>query len=246
MKTFCNLWLMLLVCLQVNAQEPCGKLTVKDYDGNVYHTVQIGQQCWMKENLQTTHYANGTEIPLGREASANIPYRYRLNKESKIDDVNDGMQVVTNEFLYNWAAVVNISGYERYVTPFSVQGICPNGWHMPCKRDWEIMFNYYVEGGRKDGKDFADPIQWGCFNGNFNSTGLSILPSMKNSRGELLAFFWSYDEEEFYDSSGGGVMTFTREVWRQCAGLISRDCFFYVDIETTSPETCMSVRCIKD
>src|SRR6056297_2913652 len=36
----------------------CGTSTVTDYDGNTYNTVLIGDQCWMVENMATTHYAN--------------------------------------------------------------------------------------------------------------------------------------------------------------------------------------------
>jgi hypothetical protein len=42
---------------------PVSANTVTDIDGNVYNTITIGTQVWMKENLKTAHYKNGDAIP---------------------------------------------------------------------------------------------------------------------------------------------------------------------------------------
>jgi len=46
----------------------CGTITITDFDGNIYNTVQIGSQCWMQQNLKATHYANGTAMLDGTSA----------------------------------------------------------------------------------------------------------------------------------------------------------------------------------
>ena len=61
----------------LNAQQPCpGVPTVTDVEGNVYNTVKIGNQCWTKENLRTTHFANGTPILSGDLYSAISDTKY--------------------------------------------------------------------------------------------------------------------------------------------------------------------------
>lgn len=37
----------------------CLEKQVTDYDGNCYHTVLVGNQCWLKENLRSTHGRDG-------------------------------------------------------------------------------------------------------------------------------------------------------------------------------------------
>ena len=108
----------------------CGISTVQDYDGNVYNTLQIGSQCWTKENLKTTHYTNGTAIPLGSTTSTTVAYRYNPN--------NDAANVATYGYLYNWPAVMNGETPSNAI-PSGVQGICPDGWHVPSDREFQEM-----------------------------------------------------------------------------------------------------------
>ena len=105
----------------------CGTTKVTDYDGNEYNTVKIGNQCWTKENLRTTHYTDGTEILAGTAASDTIPYRYAPNNDESI--------VPTYGYLYNWAASMN-GAASSVANPSGVQGICPEGWHVPSSAEW--------------------------------------------------------------------------------------------------------------
>ncbi len=110
--------------------------TVTDYDGNEYYTVQIGTQTWMAENLKTKHYADGTLIPYvpldtlweyaGRDGKA---YCYYDN-----DPMNDTLYGT----LYNYAAAMNGAASSDAI-PSGVQGVCPNGWHLPSDAEWKLL-----------------------------------------------------------------------------------------------------------
>ena len=96
--------------------------SLTDIDGNVYHTVQVGQQCWMRENMRATRYADGTPIAASSDTSSTIPYRYAPN--------NDTTLVADYGFLYNWRAAMGGSASSSS-SPSGVQGVCPTGWHLP-------------------------------------------------------------------------------------------------------------------
>ena len=87
--------------------------TVTDYDGNVYETVVIGTQTWMKQNLRSLHYADGSTIE--------DAYAYEDN-ESYVSDYGR---------LYTWNAVMKLSKN----TSERAQGICPDGWHVPSEAE---------------------------------------------------------------------------------------------------------------
>lgn len=105
---------------------------VTDYDGNFYDAVVIGNQVWMAENLITTHFADGEEILSGegspQVASATVPYRYVPGAGTA--------DVAVYGYLYNWCAVMH-GAFSSDESPSGVQGICPNGWHVPSDAEWD-------------------------------------------------------------------------------------------------------------
>ena len=119
----------------VTQNYPVGCGTVTDYDGNEYATVVIGAQCWMRENLRVTHFADGTAVPAGTTESAATPYYY--NPGSAASE--------TRQFglLYNLRAARHGS-HDSFTddNPSGMQGICPNGWHLPSSPEFEEMLDF--------------------------------------------------------------------------------------------------------
>jgi uncharacterized protein (TIGR02145 family) len=111
---------------------------VTDYDGHVYQTVQVGNQLWMKENLRSTHYADGTALIDGSGAG-DISGDYTTKYYFAYNDLESYIPVYGR--LYTWAAVMNgASGSES--TPRMVQGVCPDGWHVPDDDEWQELEMY--------------------------------------------------------------------------------------------------------
>ena len=104
--------------------------TVSDRDNNTYNVVQIGTQCWMKENLRTTKYADGTSISHSSQISTTVAYWYYPN--------NSSSNKATYGLLYNWKAVMRNSSSSS-ANPSGVQGVCPTGWHVPSDAEWKQM-----------------------------------------------------------------------------------------------------------
>ncbi len=95
--------------------QPCpGTPTVTDADGNVYPTVQIGDQCWMAENIRV-----GTMINAPTDQSNNgITEKYCYENDPTNCDTYGG--------LYQWNEMM---AYNDTIP--NLQGICPDGWHIP-------------------------------------------------------------------------------------------------------------------
>lgn len=129
-----SLTLQFATAMGMNDGLPCpSSPTVTDIDGNVYNTVQIGNQCWMKESLRAAHYSDGAAIPMGDSTSLTLPYRYCPD--------NNTANVATYGYLYNWPAVMHGAPCSSD-NPSGVQGICPKGWHVPSNAEYGQLINY--------------------------------------------------------------------------------------------------------
>jgi len=75
--------------------------TVTDIDGNVYETVQIGEQLWMAKNLKVTKYRDGSEIP---NITSDIYWSNLSTSAYAVYDNNFSNADIYGN-LYNWYAV---------------------------------------------------------------------------------------------------------------------------------------------
>jgi uncharacterized protein (TIGR02145 family) len=158
--------------------------SVTDYDGNVYPIVVIGEQTWMAKSLKTTHYSNGTSIPLvegnsewAALGSTNKAYSYYENNASYGN---------TYGALYTWAAAMN-GAPSSSSNPSGVQGVCPDGWHLPSDEEWKEMEMYLgmsqseADNSSYRGTDQGNKLKesgythWASPNAGNNSSGFTAL-----------------------------------------------------------------------
>ena len=101
-------------------------IIVTDIDGNLYQTVVIGTQIWMAENLKTTHYRDGSAIPL---ITLNTAWN-GLTSGAYCAFNNNITNLTIYGALYNWFAVVD------------TRNICPTGWHIPTDIEWTTLTSF--------------------------------------------------------------------------------------------------------
>jgi uncharacterized protein (TIGR02145 family) len=152
--------------------------TLTDYDGNVYNTVIIGNQEWMQENLKVTHYADGTELIYIEDAIewADLNYGNPLKAFCYYNNNINGEAEIYGA-MYTATAAMN--GLDTSNTnPSGLQGVCPDGWHIPSDTEWSELTDYlggnmYAGGKLKE----AGTDHWNEPNtGATNETSFTGLP----------------------------------------------------------------------
>lgn len=217
-----------------------GPMTVTDIDGNVYQTVQIGNQIWMAENLKVTNFKNGSPITNAIENSEwDSGYPLSAHCSYKNDDTN----VQKYGMLYNWYAV-NDS-----------RDIAPEGWHIPTDEEWiqlEMFLGMdqaeaYSEGNRgtNEGGKLKSTTGWDNNSYATNESGFSALPGGYRY-GEADDDYTS-NEATFEELGKEGKFWTSTEESQGYAYARSLNYMEY-DIRRYSPikESGRSIRCIKD
>ena len=163
---------------------------ITDIDGNVYRTVNIGNQQWMAENLKVSKYNDGTTIPNitdNTEWQNNTTGAWAYSNNDVANNAKYGK-------LYNWYAVSPTTNDNK--------NVCPTGWHVPTDTEWTVLTDYLggasVAGGKMKEVGITN---WLSPNTGANNVSLfSALPG-GNRRFDVnfnyiggLGFWWSSTE----------------------------------------------------
>ena len=195
--------------------------TVTDIDGNVYNTVTIGTQTWMLENLKTTKYNDGTDIP-------------------NITDVGTWEGLLTPGYCWYENDIDNKATYGALYNFYTVNTakLAPTGWHVPTDEEFTTLTDYlggaYIAGGKL--KEAGTEHWYSPNAGATNETGFTALPGGFRSQYGLFdfikggGFWWSATEGSATEAHGRNMYYDGRDVW----------------IDYGSKKFGASVRCIKD
>jgi len=118
--------------------------TITDIDGNVYHTIKIGSQVWMVENLRVTRFNNGEPIELVSMKKSALSWPTPLYCWYNNDPANKEKYGA----LYNYRII-----HQTYLVPLY---IAPKGWHIPTDEEWNTLTDYLngelIAGGKLKSK----------------------------------------------------------------------------------------------
>jgi uncharacterized protein (TIGR02145 family) len=142
---------------QFIAEDPflCG--TAVSHGGKNYQTVQIGTQCWFKENLNIGTRINGSQD----QTNNGVIEKYCYDDNEANCNTYGG--------LYQWDELM------QYVTTQGAKGLCPDGWHIPTDAEWTTLTTYPGGESVAGGKMKSTSGWYNNGNGS-NSSGFTALP----------------------------------------------------------------------
>ncbi|MEA3478050.1 MAG: FISUMP domain-containing protein [Bacteroidota bacterium] len=141
---------------QFTTNIPCPGTPTVEYEGQVYNTIQIFSQCWLKENLNVGMMIPGSEWPTDNDTIEKNCYDNEPDSCTKYGG------------LYQWDEMM------QYTTQQGTQGICPPGWHLPSDEEWKVL-----EGAVDSQYRIGDP-EWDI---SLNYRGFDAATNLKTTSG---------------------------------------------------------------
>jgi len=224
--------------VEENTGTPCPGMETFTYGGQVYHTVQIGSQCWLRENLNIGDMLNSADTLKDNDTIEKYCYG------------NDPANCEIYGGLYTWEEIMNY-GHDTIDT---LRGICPEGWHIATDVDWKILESE-IDSLYSINDSIWDTTGWRGYNtgGNLKITGFDRWydPNIgaKNTEGfTALPGGIRYAEDKSFDNimETGFFWTSTKEgdfnAWFRLLSYAHSD----VKRSFTNTSNAFSVRCVKD
>lgn len=203
----------------------CGTDSI-NYASKGYHTVLIGTQCWLKENINA-----GTMIVQTATSSNNgIIEKYCYDDLKSNCDIYGG--------LYNWYEIMNYAPSSN-TNPSGVQGVCPTGWHIPSDVEWTQLID--LTNGNPGGQlKEAGTTHWESTQPETtNATGFTALPGGYYNPSGTPKFNMLYKHADFWTSTESITTTAIKrkfaQVWAAQYDKIPDSKFF-----------AFSIRCVKN
>ena len=233
----------------ITAAYACGDSVL--FDGYWYETVVIGDQCWFAENLRTTVYANGDQIPDNLTSGQWVNVGVDVDTEYGATCIYGEGSSTCNNYSPDIDAcnVVALNEYGRLYNGYAVAndyGLCPAGWHVPTNEEWSDLENYIDSAGYSD-TDLKANYGWfvGFGGGNGSDTlGFSAFPGGRrnNSNGVFEesgreALWWSSTFDIGENADGQLLLNGTIRRLRYTSSM---------DETTREGHYGLSVRCLKD
>jgi uncharacterized protein (TIGR02145 family) len=222
-------------------------------DGNVYKMVTIGNQIWMAENLRYLPSVVGPGT-----GSQTTPYYYVYGYNgTNVSAAKATDNYATYGVLYNWpAAMAGASGSED--NPSGVQGVSPEGWHLPSHAEWEELENYLADngynfdgtigGGRtKIAKSLASASRWESST-TAGAVGNNDYPGYRNKTGfTALPGGYRYNDGVFYSIGNTSFFWNATSVSSTFAyGRVMGKNITHVNMGGWFKDEAFSIRCVKD
>jgi uncharacterized protein (TIGR02145 family) len=164
--------------------QSCGDFT---YESKTYHTVVIGMQCWMKNNLNVGTKIDGSV----NQTNDNTKEKYCYNNVEPL--------CLTYGGLYQWDEMMNYTTSSNN-NPSGRQGICAPGWHIPSDVEWTQLTDYLGGESVAGGKMKETLATHWAYSGGTNESGFTGLPGGDRtlsglfSNLTLMGIFWSSTE----------------------------------------------------